>query len=211
MATTITIERIHFITLALLFVGGFALIVANAANPSIHGHGWDEVSCTGCVDSADIANNAVGTDEIANNAVTSSKISDGSVTSADIGNGQVGSNDINPNQVQRRVNQACPAGSTIRRIKNDGSVECQTIGSASLDCITVSVLQTTVPGPAIATCPAGYTVTGGGGWCEPSNSPNPGFSHASQISGNGWYYDCYRHDWAGDSLATAQAICCKIA
>jgi len=180
MATTITIERIHFITLALLFVGGFALIVANAANPSIHGHGWDEVSCTGCVDSADIkdssvslekldrfmcppgqvlvsqgsrgmkcqepsgdlpcmncvgrneiANNAVGTDEIANNAVTSSKISDGSVTSADIGDGQVGFNDINPNQVQRRVNQACPAGSSIRWIKSDGSVECYTVSKSS--------------------------------------------------------------------------------
>ena len=149
MATTITIERIHFITLALLFVGGFALIVANAANPSIHGHGWDEVSCANCVGWDNIANRAVGrmaiqdnaisTDQIAANAIstdkiidaaiTSPKIGDNTITSADIGDGQVGFNDINPNQVQRRVNQACPAGFSIRRIKNDGSVDCQTIGS----------------------------------------------------------------------------------
>jgi len=43
MATTITIDKVHFMTLAVVLLVGFSLILANAGNPSTVGHSSDDI------------------------------------------------------------------------------------------------------------------------------------------------------------------------
>jgi len=79
--------------------------------------GVDPVNCTGCVGTTDIAN--------------------GSVTAPKISPGAVGSGQINPTQVQKRVTGACPTGSSITAIDENGAVLCET-DDGGVTAITVS-------------------------------------------------------------------------
>ncbi|MGH8004399.1 MAG: hypothetical protein ACRECJ_06725, partial [Limisphaerales bacterium] len=94
-----------------------------------------DLTCTGCVDAADLAANSVGSDEIATNAVVgglAGDIADGSITSEDLGTnsvaadeiaaGAVGTSEIDATQVQRRVTGTAPPNEYITGINQDGSV-----------------------------------------------------------------------------------------
>lgn len=67
------------------------------------------------VDSTLLADNSVGLAELQANAVDSSKVKDASLGAAD----------VVPAQIQLRIAQACPAGSTIRSVGQDGKVACE--------------------------------------------------------------------------------------
>ncbi len=56
-----------------------------------------------------------------------------SITTDMIVDGEVGSDDISTNQVQIRVGDNCPAGSSIRTIYSDGSVVCESFSDSGGD------------------------------------------------------------------------------
>ncbi|HBI24615.1 MAG TPA: hypothetical protein DDX84_10545, partial [Nitrospiraceae bacterium] len=86
----------------------------------------DDVACSGCVDSTDIAAGAVDIFKIADKAVDTKHIVDNAVTSAKIATGAVGSTQINNAQVQSRVEGKCDPGSSIRTIDANGTtVTCE--------------------------------------------------------------------------------------
>jgi hypothetical protein len=60
------------------------------------------------------------------NSVTTTSLVDGAVQSADIANGAVGTTQINTAQVQARIAATCAAGSAIRGVAADGTVSCET-------------------------------------------------------------------------------------
>lgn len=79
----------------------FAGILALAGTLIVGGHQTalgappaEDVACTGCVDTSDIADNAVTGGKIADGTVGSTDIADGAVGSAEIADGGVGSADI---------------------------------------------------------------------------------------------------------------------
>ncbi len=61
-----------------------------------------------------------------------------SITSSMIVDGQIGAGDISINQVQIRVDNSCSAGSSIRSINSDGSVECELISDSGGDITEVT-------------------------------------------------------------------------
>jgi hypothetical protein len=89
----------------------------------------------GSVAAVDLANMAVGAGQLANDAVTAAKLAnnavdsaaiiDASVTSTKIAPGAVGSAQINLAQVQARIGSSCAAGTFIRAINADGSLQCE--------------------------------------------------------------------------------------
>jgi|GEM_PF-6057562 len=72
-------------------------------------------------------------------------------------------------------------------------------GGPSLACTTVTQAGT---GATVASCPSGYTLTGGGCWW---NDPDYEYRF-SMPSGNRWYCDA----WTANEPVTVYAQCCKI-
>ncbi|MCI0330052.1 MAG: hypothetical protein L0196_03750, partial [candidate division Zixibacteria bacterium] len=104
-----------------------------------------DLTCTGCVDAADLAANSVGSDKIVDGSITSAELGtssvvgglggtvfDGTITIEDLGSnsvgadeiaaGAVGTSEVDATQVQRRVTGVAAPGSFIRAINQDGSV-----------------------------------------------------------------------------------------
>ena len=78
--------RGHLVTFAsILALAG--TLVAGGHQPAFGGQPADDVICTGCVDTSDIADDAVTGGKIADGTVGSADIADGAVGSADIGEG----------------------------------------------------------------------------------------------------------------------------
>lgn len=89
----------------------------------------------GSIAAVDLASNAVGTAQLANDVVTAAKLAnnavdsaaiiDANVTSAKIAPGAVGSAQINPAQVQARISSSCAAGTFVRAVNADGTLQCE--------------------------------------------------------------------------------------
>jgi uncharacterized small protein (DUF1192 family) len=65
-------------------------------------------------------------------------IAPGGVTSADIADGTVAAVDVDSAQVQLRVTGTCSPGSAIQAVKENGTVSCQSVGSAAVTAVTAS-------------------------------------------------------------------------
>jgi hypothetical protein len=65
------------------------------------------------------------------NSVTTTSLVDGAVQSADIANGAVGTTQINPTQVQRRISGTCSGAQGVQTIAADGSVVCGTFAGGA--------------------------------------------------------------------------------
>jgi hypothetical protein len=55
-------------------------------------------------------------------------IAPGAVKSSDVFDGAIGAVDVNATEVQRRVASSCAVGEAMRKINQDGSVACETVG-----------------------------------------------------------------------------------
>ena len=65
------------------------------------------------------------------NSVTTTSLVDGAVQSADIANGAVGTAQINTTQVQRRISGSCTGAQGVQSVAADGSVVCGTFASGN--------------------------------------------------------------------------------
>lgn len=133
---------------------------------------------------------------------------------------------------QDRIAGVCATGSSIREINSDGTVVCEQddVGSGSLTSLG-SALSIQVPGRSIfstgsltrsATCPSGYTVTGGGYdiYTGPNTEPRLVLVLSSQRSSNSWQVSVINDNFyispsppiiqeSGYVLLTISAICVK--
>ena len=100
-----------------------------------------DVVCSKCVDTSDIAGEAitvwklgakaVTAAKIKNDAVTTPKIKGLSVTAPKIANGTIIAKKVNPKEIQLRINGTCAVGSFVAAIGEDGSVTCEDGGDAN--------------------------------------------------------------------------------
>ena len=72
-------------------------------------------------------------------------------------------------------------------------------GGGFTSCTTVSVAASS---PRTATCATGYTMTGGGGFCDSGGSQAP---NSEYPNGNGWTVNCPNSAWT----SYAYARCCQ--
>ena len=101
----------------------------------------------GAINSARLANDAVGNAAMQNNAIGSAEIIDGSITAADIGANAVGTSEITNGSI---------AATDLSAATVDSLTE-------TLSCTTVTTTQThTASFSMSSTCAAGYQLTGGG-------------------------------------------------
>jgi hypothetical protein len=101
--------------------------------------------------------------DLADESVTNAKLADNSIGTAKVADGSLRREDIDRDEVQARVTGTCPEGQSIRSITNTGEVRCQSIGLEDYRIETATV--TCQPGSscrAVAACPPGKRVTGGG-------------------------------------------------
>lgn len=63
-------------------------------------------------------------------AASALSVVDAAISSASVLDGSLNANDIDTSSIQRRVAQACGAGSSIRSIDVAGNVSCETVGSS---------------------------------------------------------------------------------
>jgi len=160
------------------------------------GHGSDQVN-------VDIG----GTVKTLQEAFDDGDFKEGDITGVVTVDGILGGSDFgeltlsaNTNFLQKRVGGACNAGSSIRHIKVDGTVTCQTDTHGSLDCHRLT--ETVFTGNAIAIgCDYGY-LTGGGGFCD-----GPSIIRNGPTGSTSWDLWC---DGAPGPGAYIRAVCCII-
>ncbi|WP_143006558.1 hypothetical protein [Aquimonas voraii] len=107
--------------------GGTVSLVAAGTGLSggpITGSGTLSIA-NGGVGSLQLADAAVTAAKLANSAVATAALADASVTSSKIAAGAVGGTQINPAEVQTRIGSGCPAGTFIRAVDIDGSLQCE--------------------------------------------------------------------------------------
>jgi hypothetical protein len=91
------------------------------------------------VTAAKLADNSVTAAKILNGAITTLKLDDGSVTTAKLADGSVTEDKLSgalSSSLQRRVDDTCTVGSSIRVINSDGTVECQTAGDGDVTSVS---------------------------------------------------------------------------
>lgn len=125
---------------------------------------------------------------------------------------------IDPVNVQRRVSGSCAAGSSIRTINQDGSVECETDDGVGSIAIIPAVGERpgiqgfTQNGFATATCPGGSRVVGGG---FQSNCPGVQiYTNQPNIAGTAWGVEVLKPATFGCPnnvlRVTAYAVCAPL-
>jgi hypothetical protein len=102
----ITEKSLFVLLIVISLVSAIGITLAQIPNP---GHPWGQIECLSCIETGDLANNAVtsakiqdgqvGSADLANNAVTSAKIQDDQVTAADLAADSVDSSEIAANAV----------------------------------------------------------------------------------------------------------------
>lgn len=83
------------------------------------------------LDAEVIGPNAIGASELADGAVDSAALQDMAVIGSKLAANAVGAAQIDDEQVQRRVQAACPGGSAMRLIASDGSVQCEPLQASN--------------------------------------------------------------------------------
>ena len=89
-----------------------------------HAQAATDVECNGCVDTADIASQAVTTGRIKSQAVTRSKIAPEAVTTAKIGDGAVTVDKVAP-ELSNAIDTLCAPGETVLGMDVDGNYVCE--------------------------------------------------------------------------------------
>ena len=187
----------------------------------------NDVSCTGCVDETDIADNAVttvkiaagavgqneiatdgvGADEIGTDAVGSDEIATGAVGSTEILDGSITAADVDATSVQTRVSGSCTVGTYVSDIGSDGSVTCGADAAPSILGYQHTFENFTVLGSATnqfleSSCPAGTVLLSAG--LNRSTTISVHDSHATTLTT--WRYRV-ANSTASDILARVHLIC----
>jgi len=163
------------------------------------------ITTTGTVSIADFG---VGNLQIATGAVTNSKLGAGSVSVSKIADSSVTQSKLSATGTETAGNllSTTGVGGSLTWIAPP-ALACTTVTSASVDNDGggASVCAT-------ATCPAGYTVTGGGlastGWAS-NAALRDSAVYQNSNSGNGWAV-CYLHVGTGTVSFSARARCCQV-
>lgn len=155
-----------------------------------------------------IADSGVGSLQLAGSAVTNSKLAAGSVTNSKIVDGSVTQAKLSASGIETAGNLLSTTGvaGTLAWIAPP-ALSCNTVTSASVDNDGGGATAC-----AVATCAAGYTVTGGGvastGWSS-NTALRDSAIYQNANSGNGWSV-CYLHVGTGTVSFTARARCCQV-
>jgi hypothetical protein len=117
---------------------------------------------------------------------------------------------LESNQLQRRVGQACQAGSAIRGISPSGSVTCQKAGGGSGS--FSSTVAAIASGVGIAYCPAGSNPISGGAVPDATGLTDIPFiaasvPHATNGTFDGWEVIMSDSDGSYDGTGYVYATC----
>jgi hypothetical protein len=147
-----------------------------------------------------------GTIGIAAGGVTTSRLADGSVSSIKIADGSV---------TQAKLNEAIQpqAGYFLSSTGANPSGSLTWVPPPALSCVAGITDTVTVTSGnqdcATSTCPAGYTVTGGGVSSASTNTPNL-FQYINYAAGNGWRVCIVVGGTGGSVNFNVNARCCKV-
>lgn len=163
------------------------------------------ITTTGTISIADFG---VGSLQIASSAVTNSKLAAGSVTNSKISDSSV-------SQAKLIASGTETAGDLLSTTGVGGSLTWIAPPALSCTSVTSAVVDNDGGGAtacAIATCAAGYTVTGGGlasaGWTS-NTALRDSAMYQNSNSGNGWQV-CYLHVGTGTVSFQSRARCCQV-
>jgi hypothetical protein len=84
----------------------------------------NDVDCSGCVDSSDIASKAIVEGKLGQGAVTSAKIQKNAVTSSKIVNGAVILDKVEP-ALKNAIGTSCPPGEFVVGKDTSGNLVCE--------------------------------------------------------------------------------------
>jgi len=163
------------------------------------------ITTTGTISIADFG---VGTTQLDTGAVTNSKLGAGSVTNSRIADNSV-------TQSKLFAGGAATAGNLLSTQGPGGSLTW--VAPPALSCTSASSGSTAIgPGDntcVLATCPAGYTVTGGG--VSSTNTTGTAFQdtriYANYALNNSSWRICYLNEAASGTLTVnVQARCCQV-
>jgi hypothetical protein len=155
-----------------------------------------------------IADSGVGSAQIASGAVTSSKLGAASVTTTRIADNAVSQSKLFALGTETAGNLLSTTGPT-------GSLAWVAPPALSCTSANSAVVENDGNGTtacAVATCPAGYTVTAGGliSTTWPSNAAlRDSAVYYNATSGNGWSA-CYLHVGTGTITFSTRARCCRV-
>ncbi len=110
------------------FLAGIALLAIGA-----NAYAQDDLECLGCVDSRDIAREAVGTAKIGKQAVTTSRIAPKAVTGNKIANGTVGLRQVGP-KLKADIGTYCAPGMVVIGKDSSGNFVCEPPSGRAATC-----------------------------------------------------------------------------
>jgi hypothetical protein len=126
---------------------------------------------TDTIPSGDLAGSTYGNPLIANGAVSNTKLANPALTITP-GTGLTGGGSValgsgttigaDQTVLQHRLDSGCSTGNAIRSVSQDGTSTCQTVGFTTVQLVTAK--NQDGDSYAVAYCPSGDTIVGGGGY-----------------------------------------------